>query len=371
MGVLDLVLRITGVVLLAAVASLMWRARRPDHLARIGAALAASVAAFMLTSMPGSSQLLGVFSYPLGAICATHPVWFWLFCKALFSDRPKITVRELACVAAMAVGGLIYTGAVPSARTADPSAWASFAAGAFGAASLVFASLGPVAVYAGTRTELDARRRRIRAWFAPLVAAYIATVVVTQLFVIFGRASTPKPLVIVNLLVIDAVAIAALLSFVQIRVFNWFDLVEPAPHAERLSRLERSVLERLTRRFSQERLYAREGLSIAMLGELLGTQEHVLRRVINQGLGFRNFNDFLHSHRLREASARLLDPAARDIPILTIALEAGYGSIGPFNRAFRERFGMTPGEYRRTASAEPAAVEQSAISAHPSPLPRA
>ena len=33
--------------------------------------------------------------------------------------------------------------------------------------------------------------------------------------------------------------------------------------------------------------------------------------------------------------------------VLTIALEAGYGSIGPFNRAFKERFGLTPTEYRR------------------------
>ena len=37
---------------------------------------------------------------------------------------------------------------------------------------------------------------------------------------------------------------------------------------------------------------------------------------------------------------------ALDLPILTIALECGYGSIGPFNRAFRQRFGMTPTEYR-------------------------
>ena len=45
-------------------------------------------------------------------------------------------------------------------------------------------------------------------------------------------------------------------------------------------------------------------------------------------------------------SARL---AAEELPILTIALEAGYGSIGPFNRAFKQRMGMTPTEYRAAA----------------------
>ncbi|MBS0401235.1 MAG: helix-turn-helix domain-containing protein [Proteobacteria bacterium] len=44
--------------------------------------------------------------------------------------------------------------------------------------------------------------------------------------------------------------------------------------------------------------------------------------------------------------------AREDLPILSIALECGYGSIGPFNRAFRQRFGMTPTEYRAAARME-------------------
>ncbi len=35
------------------------------------------------------------------------------------------------------------------------------------------------------------------------------------------------------------------------------------------------------------------------------------------------------------------------MPILTIALDAGFGSIGPFNRAFKAHTGLTPTEYRR------------------------
>jgi len=152
--------------------------------------------------------------------------------------------------------------------------------------------------------------------------------------------------VMLNLVVIDAAAALTLSTFVQLRVVNWIAAVDTAP-AIALSRLEQSVLDRLNRRFVPERLYAREALTIAELATLLGTQEHVLRRVINQGLGFRNFNDFLHTHRLKEAAERLGDPQRRRIPVLTIALEVGYGSIGPFNRAFKERFGVTPTEYRR------------------------
>ena len=72
--------------------------------------------------------------------------------------------------------------------------------------------------------------------------------------------------------------------------------------------------------------------------------------MINQGLGHRNFNDFLHSYRIREACARLRRPGQARLPVLSVALDVGYGSIGPFNRAFKARMGMTPTTFRRSAA---------------------
>ena len=96
-----------------------------------------------------------------------------------------------------------------------------------------------------------------------------------------------------------------------------------------------------------ERLYRREGLGIGDLAARLGLPEHRLRRVINRGLGFRNFNEYLNSHRLADARQALADPAQRNVPILTIALDAGFQSLSPFNRAFKADTGMTPTEFRR------------------------
>ena len=73
-----------------------------------------------------------------------------------------------------------------------------------------------------------------------------------------------------------------------------------------------------------------------------------MRSVVNGHLGFRNYTAFVNHFRLREVAARLRSPDDAHLPILTIALEAGYASIGPFNRAFREAYGMTPTDYRRT-----------------------
>jgi AraC-like DNA-binding protein len=71
--------------------------------------------------------------------------------------------------------------------------------------------------------------------------------------------------------------------------------------------------------------------------------------VINGGLGHRNFNAFLNGYRIAEAKAALADPAQADVPVLTIAMDAGFNSLGPFNRAFKSETGLTPSEYRRGA----------------------
>jgi len=350
---LEFILRTIGVAELTILAWVTFRARRHDHVGRIGAGLCVSVAAFLLTSAHGAANALGVFAYPLSALCSTHPVWFWLFCAALFGDAFRLNRLHLVSLGAMAATGLLYWTISPD------SPWFRHPLGvALGVASLTFVCLGPLSVFTGQAADLDERRRRIRSGFVPLVSIYLGAVVVAQIIVLFRGRATPHSLVLLNLAVIDGLAAAGLFTFLQVRVVNWLDLTNPVPNVQALSRAEGLVLDRLNARLALERLYAREGLTIAGLAELLGTQEHVLRRVINRGLGFRNFNDFLHTHRLQEAQSRLRDPAERRVPVLTIALEVGYGSIGPFNRAFKERFGTTPSAYRRTEEPETSEAER-------------
>lgn len=79
--------------------------------------------------------------------------------------------------------------------------------------------------------------------------------------------------------------------------------------------------------------------------------EHRLRQAINAGLGHRNFNAFLNHYRVEEAKAALADPGQNEVPVLTIAMDAGFQSIGPFNRAFKTNTGKTPTDYRSAARA--------------------
>ena len=98
-----------------------------------------------------------------------------------------------------------------------------------------------------------------------------------------------------------------------------------------------------------DRAHRQDGLTIGSLASQLGLPEYRLRRLINQALGYRNFNSFVNRYRIAEVKAALADPRQADVPVLTIALDAGFSSLGPFNRAFKAETGVTPSEYRRLA----------------------
>jgi AraC-like DNA-binding protein len=106
------------------------------------------------------------------------------------------------------------------------------------------------------------------------------------------------------------------------------------------------------RKLMAEGAWREEGLTVAVLAGRVGLAEHNLRRLINGQLGFRNFSAFLNSYRIEEAKTALADPAQARRQILQIALDLGYGSIAPFNRAFKDATGLTPTEFRKARLGE-------------------
>ena len=107
-------LRAIGVALLALVALSVLRTRERTHRTRSVAWLAASVAAFLLTSMSGADRIFGAFIYPLTALCSTHPVWFWICARLLFSDRATLRTSDVICLGAMGVAGVLYQSQLPA-----------------------------------------------------------------------------------------------------------------------------------------------------------------------------------------------------------------------------------------------------------------
>ena len=344
----EIVLRTAAVLVLLALAGLVLAARRRDHTPILGAFTALSVAAFVVTSARGAEGWLGPALEPLTALCVAKAALFWLFTLGLFADDFRLKTRHAAILGVTVAYGLwqqlVFA---PAARHGLATTWERLAAAGFELWMLVLVLLALAEAWRGLAVDLVERRRRLRILVVAGVAAFLAAAVIVQTYNLVHGTETPALLVTANLALIATAAFAALWHLVQLRAANW---LEPEPAGVRpgeLTALERQVLKSLQAEIAERHVYREEGLSIAGLAERLRTREHVLRRVINQGLGYRNFNDFLHAFRIREACARLRRPEDARLPVLSIALGVGYGSIGPFNRAFKARIGMTPTDFRR------------------------
>jgi AraC-like DNA-binding protein len=95
---------------------------------------------------------------------------------------------------------------------------------------------------------------------------------------------------------------------------------------------------------------ATPSLSLAQIA----SRQHVTPRYVqalfeDEG---RTFSTYLLDQRLEQVHQMLRDPSRSSSPISSIALDAGFGDISHFNRAFRRRYGMTPRDVRAAAIGE-------------------
>lgn len=108
---------------------------------------------------------------------------------------------------------------------------------------------------------------------------------------------------------------------------------------------------RIRQLMAEGSLHAETHLKVADLAKRLEVPEYKVTQCITGSLGFPNFNQMVNHWRVERAKAMLGDAQCAHLPVLTIALDCGFGSIGPFNRAFKAHTGMTPTRFRSEASA--------------------
>ena len=96
--------------------------------------------------------------------------------------------------------------------------------------------------------------------------------------------------------------------------------------------------------------YKKDNLTLKQLAVEIDLPEYRLRTLINQYLGYRNFNHYINRLRINEAMSRLT--AEIETPILNISLDIGYRSISTFNRVFKDLTGSSPTDYRESNTEE-------------------
>jgi AraC family transcriptional regulator len=97
-----------------------------------------------------------------------------------------------------------------------------------------------------------------------------------------------------------------------------------------------------------------EPLDLAGLARLCAVSPYHLSRIFRSGAGISPMA-YLRARRLSEAAKRL---AGGEADILTIALEAQYGSHEAFTRAFAACFGVVPSRVRRARSTETLVLQE-------------
>ncbi len=336
---IDLIVRGGSLSLIALWSYVIFRDHRSILSARIAIILNLTIFAYILNGILFTLAPNSPITFISNALSVFAPPFLWLFALTWFNDVGKIGWRRWLPVVALAVIYFAQSAMIFVSENSVPTLWLMMRIAMFG-----FGAAGMWAAWQGRENDLVETRRRFRLVLISVIGGVVILVNVVEVLVENGVMGLhARSLIEFAIFLITFVISAGLYNLANPELFGAANKKVELQN----EREEPSVLaNKLTTFMTYERVYRTEGLTIASLAAQIGEQEYRLRRLINGELGFRNFTAFLNSYRLEEVREALADPAQKDVPILTIAIDAGFGSLGPFNRAFREAEGMTPSEYR-------------------------
>lgn len=267
-----------------------------------------------------------------------HLIFVWLFVLSLFSEEFKLRpiyvfVSILYCLPIFWMR-LAYYGGFPPLYPLIAQ-WG-------GLTSLLIVGHLIAVVLKDLRDDLVSSRRRLRLYFVIIIA--IVTVIATVGEVILLQYPF-IPRDTVKIISIWPAILAATLWMLRFDI-DRVRFSKPSPNKVGLTARDRALFEKLRYAMEEEHAYKDPSLTIVALARQLGVTQHRLRELINRELSMRNFSEYVNSYRLEATKLVLADPDQRHLSILTVALDAGFRSISPFNRAFKASEGMTPSDFR-------------------------
>lgn len=305
--------------------------------------------AVMIREVTGDNT--GAFAPALAiASCGTCSV-FWLVARALFRPVAPIGWPQLLLVGGIfAPTVILQTLQLTGLSGAMPApALVQLSEGLGGFQTLLSSTVLVLSFWEGVRgwtPALPANEKRLRGLFLATFGLCVSTCV---MLLDHGDANLPADL----MAAIQATCALAILLVISVAV-RYRELhplqVEadsrPAPTA---GPDDIALGHRIRNLMEAEQPFLDPGFKVADLARQLREPEYRVSRAITAGLKASNFNRFVNAYRIETACNMLADPALRREQVLNIALDSGFASLGPFNRAFKDRTGQTPREYRRSA----------------------
>ena len=347
----------TGAAVAVAVASLLvlvgQRTRRDAEI--VFAVVSGSMALSLMSPWMDGAPAWMRWAVAIGGSATCNG--FWLVSRALFRGDGGVSRVHVLVAGGVALLIAAYRGGTLGTHGAV-SPWVAGVESLLTLASSTLLALTFLEALRGGWSSLPRAERRLRVAFMLLFATCVLTVT------LLGALAAAWPwLASVRAGVIPLCAMAMILFthaalWHRRRVPVATVASQPTPRATPgpLSDEDARLARALQRQLDTLQVYREPELKVADLAHRLGTAEHRLSRLITQGLGEKNFNQMINRHRIAYACARLAD-ADDDATILDISGDAGFASLGPFNRAFKAATGCTPTAYRAAHRTTPGAVD--------------
>ena len=338
----ELALRAATVAILLVLAASLLRDFKDTVAGKLAVALALRTAVHAAVCAIGAPSAISAWHAPLIALSTGNVVVFWLFCRALFDDASALRAWHglvWLLVAAFSFVNCLWL---------VPAGYGHFSIAAINLIALGFMVFAVAQTVSSWSADLVEGRRHLRVFIVSASALYGGLNAVLQLLSLQGEAAEIAN--VVNISMLAAIVAVITVAMMQVTGRDLFaapaqGLAAAAPLP--LESADQKLIDALMRLMADERIYRHDNVTIGTLATKLSIPEYRLRRLINQRLGYRNFNVFLNEHRIAEAKAALADPTQAEVPVITIAMDAGFQSLGPFNRAFKATTGVTPSEYRK------------------------
>jgi len=305
--------------------------------------LALGITAYLLLTAPYHPRPQGFIRSLLLLFTHCMPLLLWLYGKQLFDDEFNMQDWPVWAKSMLTILVIFYLYVFLVRGGGGHLQMLSHLIG------LIFIVHLLASVIATWRNDLVEQRRIARFWFVLLVGLFFLMLDLVELS---NTALNRHP---VFMLVNSSIcwigtSITAVLLFTHAAV-KTAAAPDSDVEANRYSRLlpQENALHAKLQTFIDKAGFLQSDLTISNMAIQLECPEHHLRKLINQRLGYTNFNAFLNHYRIEEARKRLVETS---LPVLSIALDLGYGSIASFNRAFKDIVGITPTAYRTVQHAQ-------------------
>lgn len=140
------------------------------------------------------------------------------------------------------------------------------------------------------------------------------------------------------------IPMVALVYFLGIKGLLMQERAIKATPAPLEARLIATAVPLLIKAMEEDRLFLNPLVNLTLLAEHTSLPPKNISAVLNQHL-HTSFNEFVNNYRIAAFKEKVSDPAFEHLTIMGLALECGFNSLPTFQRAFKNKEGISPKEY--------------------------